>query len=91
MGDLPRAAVLAVYTADLLVHAWDLATAMDCSLNWPEDDVVASLAMAKAGFPDESRDALPFDHSVASEPNASTIERLAAWTGRNVSHWWITR
>lgn len=90
-GTFPGAAVLAVYTADLLVHVWDLAAAIDCSLNWPEDDVVASLAMAKVGFPDESRDALPFEHSVAPEPNAPTIERLAAWTGRDVSHWRLAR
>lgn len=90
-GTFPGAAVLAVYTADLLVHTWDLAVAIGVELNRSEGDVNASLEMAKIGFPDDAREGMPFEPVIRSEPDAAAIEHLAGWVGRDVSRWRCSR
>jgi uncharacterized protein (TIGR03086 family) len=86
-GSFPGAVVLSVYAADLLVHAWDLAVAINVEMNWPEGDVVASLAMAKVGFPDNSREGMPFGTVISAAPESPAIDHLAGWVGRDVQKW----
>jgi uncharacterized protein (TIGR03086 family) len=86
-GSFPGAVVLSVYAADLLVHAWDLAVSIGVELNWPEDDVAASLEMVKAGFPDNAREGMPFGVVIRPEAGATAIEHLAGWAGRDTEKW----
>lgn len=73
------------------MHTWDLAVAIDVELNWPEPDVAASLEMAIIGFPDNTREGMPFEPVVRPEPNAPAIEHLAGWVGRDLTTWSVSR
>lgn len=84
-GVLPGAAALGAYTSELHTHTWDLATAIGVELNWPEADLEVGVAMAKFAIPSEGRDdpAMPFGHTVDVLTDASLIEQLVAWVGRD--------
>lgn len=83
-GTLPGAAVAAVYTAELSVHAWDLAAATGESPAWDDRVLAAALVTVQQGIPAEGRGAeLPFDPVVPTAPDAPAIDRLVAWLGRH--------
>ncbi len=48
--------------------------------------------MARALFPESGRpDFVPFDDATETDSDASTIERLAAWMGRDTQPWRLAR
>jgi uncharacterized protein (TIGR03086 family) len=66
---------------DGLVHGWDLATATGQSYD-PPDELVATVdAFARRAI-DPMRDGKTFAPAVDPAPDATPIERLAAYTGR---------
>lgn len=87
-GTFPGAAVIGVYAAETLVHAWDLSVSIGVSLNWPDTDTPIHLEMSKVGIPESPRDELmPFDPVVRPAEDAPTIEHLVGWQGRDVDRW----
>ncbi|MFK7917459.1 MAG: TIGR03086 family metal-binding protein [Ilumatobacter sp.] len=91
-GEFPGAAVIGVYAGELLLHTWDLAVSLGIEANWPETDVAIHLQMAQLAIPEDGRNEfVPFGDVVACAETAPTIERLAAWQGRDVSRWSHTK
>ena len=82
-GDVPGDTFARFIVLDGLVHGWDLATATGQSYEPPDELVAAVDAFAHQAL-DPLRDGQTF--AVATEPaaEASAIERLAAYTGRQI-------
>jgi uncharacterized protein (TIGR03086 family) len=68
-------------TFDLVVHGWDLGTAIGYSGDPYPDDVVADIYEAAKSFGDLSSSGL-FDAPVDVPDDASTLDKLIALTGR---------
>jgi uncharacterized protein (TIGR03086 family) len=66
---------------DGIIHGWDLATATGQPYN-PPDDLVAEIEAYARRAVDPLRDGDAFDAAVEAAPDATAIERLAAFTGR---------
>ena len=80
---LPGAIAISIYTAEVLIHAWDLATALDLAPNWDEDLATEALTTIQMGIPAEGRgEGIPFDPVVPTAPDAPAMDRLVAWVGR---------
>ena len=93
------AKVLTSYFSELTVHTWDLAVATGQQPDW--DDGVVTAALAACDFlPAENRRALfeevsaamgldevalPFAEAVIVADDATAIDRLVAWNGRDPS------
>lgn len=95
---LPGRAVLGIYTNEVVVHAWDLATATGQTLR--VDDAVLEVALAamheelplpdrspiwdaaKAGMPAGVPWEDPFADAVAIDEHAPLLHRVVAWSGR---------
>ena len=82
-GPTPGAGCLGAWASELLVHSWDLATALDLDVDWPEPDTSIAADMARAAIPAEMRGVMPFGEVVDVPDDAPAIERLVAWVGRN--------
>lgn len=84
-GELPGAAVLSFYTAEIATHGWDLATATNRALTISDDALGAALFAAKS-VPAEGRDdpAIPFDSVVDPGDDAPVLLQIAGWLGREV-------
>jgi len=93
------AEVLTSYFSELTVHTWDLAVATGQQPDWDDTVVTAALA-ARDLLPAENRRALfeeisaamgldevaiPFAERVPVPDDASAIDRLVAWNGRDPS------
>jgi uncharacterized protein (TIGR03086 family) len=83
-GTLSGGMLLEILKFDLLVHAWDLATATGQPFDPPADVVEPALATAQMIVTPESRSGDPFGPEVTPPANASPIGRLVAFTGRAV-------
>jgi uncharacterized protein (TIGR03086 family) len=69
--------------ADLLVHGWDLAQATGAAAEPPDDLVEQALAFTRSQLPGQPR-AGRFADPQPIPDNAPAIDRLAAFTGRQV-------
>ena len=80
---LPGAVALAIYTSEVTVHTWALATATGQRPTWDETVVVPALATMQHALAAENRgDGIPFGPVVEVAEDASAIDRLVAWNGR---------
>ncbi len=80
---LPGAPTLAIFTAEILIHAWDLTKALDLDVAWDEALAEGAYQTITFGIPAEGRGAdMPFDPVVPTAEGAPAIERLVAWVGR---------
>ena len=91
-----------MYANELLVHAWDLAAAIDARPEWDDDAIEVASASIHLELPDADRGPMwaamaeqmppgvpwedPFANAVEVADQASAIERLVAWNGRD-PHW----
>jgi uncharacterized protein (TIGR03086 family) len=83
-GTMTGGMLLEILKFDLLVHAWDLATATDQPFDPPADVVEPASATAQMMINPDLRTGDPFGPEVTPPTDASPIERLAAFTGRAV-------
>lgn len=79
---LPGSVAAGIYTSELLVHTWDLATAIDVAVQWPDDLILQILPGIKAGIPFERGPGIPFGPVPTIPENAAPIDQLVAWLGR---------
>lgn len=81
-GELPLREALALPTADLAVHAWDLAAAGGRALELP-DDLIAHVERVVASIPPERlRSEGLFGPEVEAPADASKTDKLMAFLGR---------
>jgi uncharacterized protein (TIGR03086 family) len=83
-GEIPGVVAMHVYAAELLIHTWDLASAIGVAPQWHQPDVEAAMQAVQMGIPNESRDLadMPFGPVVTTADDAPAIHRLVAWVGR---------
>jgi uncharacterized protein (TIGR03086 family) len=80
---LPGAIALVLYTSEVTVHTWDLATATGQRPSWDTAVLAASLGAMRRAVPAEPRGAqVPFAAVVDVPEDAPDIEQLVAWYGR---------
>ena len=95
---LAGADVLRIYTNEVTVHTWDLATATGQRPTWDPDVLAVCDAAIHAQLPDADRGPMwaaaaaqmppgvpwedPFQNAVEVPDDASAIDRLVAWNGR---------
>jgi uncharacterized protein (TIGR03086 family) len=80
-GELPGETFARFVVFDGLVHGWDMATATG-QVYAPSDELVAEVESFARQVLDPLRDGQTFAAEVAPAPDATPIERLAAYTGR---------
>jgi len=81
-GQLSGAAAIAVYTGEITIHTWDLATATDQRPEWDDGTVAAALVAYQRVLPSSRPPGVPFGPAVAIDDDRPLIEVLAAWSGR---------
>ena len=98
-GVFPGREVLGVYASEVAVHTWDLAVATGVDPDWDQASIEFALDAIHAQLPTADRAPLweatraqlpadypwqdPFGPAVPVAADASTIDRLVAWNGRN--------
>jgi uncharacterized protein (TIGR03086 family) len=82
-GELPGAAFAQFVVLDGLVHGWDLASATGQRYE-PSDALVADVESFARGALANMRDGETFKEPVEPPAGASAIQRLVAFTGRQV-------
>jgi uncharacterized protein (TIGR03086 family) len=83
-GQIPGPIVLEILKFDLLVHAWDLSQATGQTFDPPVDVAEKGLETAQMIIRPEARDGVTFAAEVTPPSAASPIEKLVAFTGRNI-------
>jgi uncharacterized protein (TIGR03086 family) len=81
-GEVPGDTFARFVVLDGLVHGWDLATATGQAYN-PHEELVAAVDVFARQTLDPLRDGETFGPVVEPPPDATPIERLAAYTGRH--------
>jgi uncharacterized protein (TIGR03086 family) len=98
-GQFVGSSVVSVYTNELLVHGWDLATAIRVTLAWDQGAIAVAADEMHRQLPEPDRGPLwssmaammppgvpwedPFANAVDVTDDAAPIERLVAWSGRD--------
>ncbi|MCX5015679.1 TIGR03086 family metal-binding protein [Streptomyces sp. NBC_00555] len=83
MGVRPGVVAAAVYTNELIVHTWDLATATGQRPDWDTDLLERLVEVVRRALPAETRGGrIPFAEVVPVAADASALDRLVAWSGR---------
>jgi uncharacterized protein (TIGR03086 family) len=80
---LPGSVALGIYTTEVTLHTWDLATATGQTPTWDPAVLASSLAAMGRAVPAEPRGgAIPFGPVVDVPAGAPPLDRLVAWYGR---------
>ncbi|SDP45944.1 TIGR03086 family protein [Klenkia soli] len=83
-GTLPGAALLATYVGELVTHAWDVGVAVGRPVVVADDVVaVGSAASHQLLPPGERPPGFPFGPEVDAPADATPLEALVAWQGRD--------
>jgi uncharacterized protein (TIGR03086 family) len=80
---LPAHLALGILSLELLVHGWDFAVALDRPFDVPDAYAVHILGRAHPTLNAESRVNAGFDPPVPVPPDASALDQLIAFTGRD--------
>ncbi|MCT2592880.1 TIGR03086 family protein [Streptomyces sp. N2-109] len=81
-GEMPGTVLLGVYTTEFTLHTWDLAKATGQIPSW-DQEVLGSLVRKMKLIPAEPRGGrVPFGPVVAVPADASDIDKVVAWHGR---------
>lgn len=81
-GEVPGEAALSLIVADHITHAWDLAQASGQDHGLSDELCHFALATWEGIVPAEGRDGKNFDDAIAVGSEASAIDQLCAYTGR---------
>lgn len=80
----PRGFLYGVMLGEFLVHGWDLARATGQPVPFTEDQAAATLDSLQGMLRPEYRgEGRAFGHEVPTDPDASTVDRLVAFAGRD--------
>jgi len=82
VGEIPAELASSILSVEFLVHAWDFATAAGVGIT--VDDKLSAYVRELAGqlITPQSRDGEQFAAEVSVGPDAGTLEKLIAFTGR---------
>jgi uncharacterized protein (TIGR03086 family) len=83
-NEMPAAAALDILSIEFLVHAWDFAQATGQQVRVPEGLSMHVLEVARQIITPEVRSGGGFADAVLAGPDANVMDRLIAFTGRNV-------
>lgn len=99
---LRGADVVAVYVNEIVVHGWELAAAIGTPVTWSDEAIEVAEQIMHSQLPDADRGPMwaeisahlpegvpwedPFANAVEVGPDATSLERLVAWNGRD-PHW----
>jgi uncharacterized protein (TIGR03086 family) len=83
-GEVPGAVFARFVAFDGLVHGWDLATATDQPYSLPDAVVREVDGFARQALTDGMRDGDTFAAQTTPPADASSIERVAAFSGRTI-------
>jgi uncharacterized protein (TIGR03086 family) len=85
---LPDRVAIKVLALDIVVHGWDLAVALDRTLDIADPYVDYLLEFARGALTDDVRATSGFREPVFGyEHGVTMLERLVAFTGRDPQHW----
>ena len=81
-GEFPASFALELPTMEMVVHAWDLATATTQSVNWDEELLTETLRFVHGTFTSSEARGADFGPPVPVDDGAPTIDRLVGFLGR---------
>ncbi|WAC91802.1 TIGR03086 family metal-binding protein [Mycobacterium sp. Aquia_213] len=81
--EMPATAACSIFSIEFLVHAWDYAVAVGHDVDAPEPLAEYVLDLAHKTIRPEFRGAAGFDDPVDVPADASTLDQLVAFTGRD--------
>jgi uncharacterized protein (TIGR03086 family) len=83
-GEMPGEMVFNMTVMEYFGHGWDLAVATGQPIPYTEQEAIETLARAEATLPAEYRgDSMPFGPIIPVNPDASSVDKLVAFLGRN--------
>jgi uncharacterized protein (TIGR03086 family) len=83
IGERPASFVITQQTAELAVHAWDIARATGQHIGWDDDVATGALTWSQSTLlPAFRGDGKPFGPEVPIAGDAPVQDRLVAWFGR---------
>jgi uncharacterized protein (TIGR03086 family) len=83
-GTLPGAAALASYAGEITTHTWDVAVATGQVPEWDPDVLAVAVTAIQEKLPSAERGPqIPFADAVPVAADASLIDQLVAWQGRD--------
>ena len=82
-GEMPAKGACAIFSLEFLVHAWDYAGAVGHDVEAPESLAGYVLGLAHKVIRPELRSSAGFDDPVGVAADASALDQLIAFTGRN--------
>ena len=80
---LPTHLALGILSLELLVHGWDFAVALDRPFDVPDVHAARALGLAHQTLTAQSRATAGFDPPVSVLADASALDQLIAFTGRD--------
>jgi uncharacterized protein (TIGR03086 family) len=82
-GSMPARTAVSVFSIEFLVHAWDYAIAVGHEVDVPDSLAGYVLELAQTVIKADQRRTAGFDDPVQIPEDASALDRLVAFTGRN--------
>ncbi len=82
-GEMPAKSACGIFSIEFLVHAWDYAKAVGRDVDAPEPLAEYVLDLAHSTIRPEFRGTAGFDDPVDVPADASALDQLVAFTGRN--------
>jgi uncharacterized protein (TIGR03086 family) len=82
-GEAPARMMAGILSLEFLVHAWDYAAAMGSAVNAPDSLVDYVMGLARTVITPEGRATAGFDDPRDVSADASALDRLLAYTGRD--------
>jgi uncharacterized protein (TIGR03086 family) len=82
-GEAPARMMAGILSLEFLVHAWDYAAAMGSTVNAPDSLVDYVMGLARTVITPEGRRTAGFDDPRDVAADASALDRLLAYTGRD--------
>jgi uncharacterized protein (TIGR03086 family) len=82
-NEIPATFALSILSVEFLVHGWDYATATTHPIDVADSLAAYVLGLAHKVITPEGRATVGFDDPIAVPEDASALDRLIAFTGRN--------